>query len=158
MVVRSLALAAFLAAALAAPAAADTILVTLDQARIVRLAAPAGTIVIGNPSIADATLQDNQTLVITGRSYGATNLLILDDAGQPIADDQLKVQAPTDTVTVYRGAQRVSLSCLPTCQPTVVPGDSTDAFTAIQSQSAARAGSATGQAAATVPATTGAPD
>ncbi len=144
---RLLALAAVVAGTTFLPglAVADPITVTLDQARILRVAAPAGTIIIGNPSIADATLQDAQTLVITGRAYGSTNLLVLDAEGEPIADDQLVVQAPTDTVTVYRGASRASMSCFPLCQPTMVPGDSAEAFGTIQSQTASRAGSAAGQ-------------
>lgn len=139
-------IAAALATAVGGTASADQIPVMLDQAKIVRMAAPAGTVIIGNPAIADATLQDAQTLVITGRAYGTTNLLVLDAAGEPIADDQLVVQAPTGTVTVYRGASRASLSCSPVCQPTLVPGDAPDFFTAAQSQAAARAGNASGQA------------
>lgn len=129
----------------AGAAAAEQLVVTLDQAKIMRVAAPAGTIIIGNPAIADAILQDAQTLVITGRAYGSTNLLVLDSDGEPIADNQLIVQAPTDTVTVYRGPARASLSCAPLCQPTMVPGDSGEAFSTIQSQTASRAGTASGQ-------------
>lgn len=139
-------IAAALATAVSGTASADQVTVTLDQAKIVRMAAPAGTVIIGNPAIADATLQDAQTLVITGRAYGTTNLLVLDASGEPIADDQLVVQAPTETVTVYRGAARASLSCSPVCQPTLVPGDAPDFFTAAQLQAAARAGNASGQA------------
>jgi hypothetical protein len=139
---------AILAALLAGPAVAEeAVMVTLDQAKVMRIAAPAGTIIIGNPSIADATLQDSQTLVITGRAYGSTNLIILDEEGEPVTDTQVVVQAPDRTVTVYRGPLRTSFSCTPTCQPTVVPGDVPEFFGTIQSQNAAHAGAATGQAA-----------
>lgn len=94
--------------------AADMVKVELDQARIYRLAAPASTIIIGNPAIADATLQDAQTLIVTGRAYGQTNLVVLDEQGETITDVQLAVLAASENlVTVYKGAKRQSLSCLP---------------------------------------------
>src|SRR5215831_10742116 len=70
----------------AMPARADTVTVHLDQAYIVRLPDRVATIVIGNPLIADATLQSGGVLVVTGKGYGATNLLALDRAGQILLD------------------------------------------------------------------------
>ena len=96
---------------------------------------PADTIIIGNPSIADATIQDNQTLIITGRSYGSTNLIVLDADGQPIADEVLQVQDGDDAiVTVFRRSSRVTLSCAPQCSPTLTIGDSNDAFETVDTQ------------------------
>lgn len=140
-----LACSALLAAVLAGPIAvastavptyaADMVKVELDQARIYRLAAPASTIIIGNPAIADATLQDSQTLIVTGRAYGQTNLIVLDDQGETITDVQLAVLAASENlVTVYKGAKRQSLSCLPECQPTAVPGDDAEHFGGILGQ------------------------
>lgn len=125
--------------------AADPVVVTLDQAKVLRIAAPAATIIIGNPAIADATMQDSQTLVITGRAYGVTNVIVLDDAGEPIADTQIMVQAPTiNVVTVQKGASRYSMSCVDRCQPTLIPGDDTEFYSTIQSQNAAHNGAASG--------------
>lgn len=142
--VRSILLAVALAGPALAPAAgfaADTVKVELDQARIYRLAAPASTIIIGNPAIADATLQDAQTLIVTGRAYGQTNLIVLDEQGETVTDAQLAVVAASENlVTVYKGAKRLSLSCLPDCQPTAVPGDSPDHFSGILGQVSAHNG------------------
>lgn len=125
--------------------AADMVKIELDQARIYRLAAPASTIVIGNPAIADATLQDSQTLIVTGRAYGQTNLIVLDDQGETITDVQLAVLAASENfVTVYKGAKRQSLSCLPECQPTAVPGDDPAHFGGILGQVAQHNGSGSG--------------
>lgn len=130
----------------AAPAmAGETVVVTLDQAKIMRIAAPAGTIIIGNPSIADATLQDSQTLVITGRGYGATNMIILDEAGEPVADTQVVVQAPLETVTVFRGPSRFTYSCVNDCAPAQAPGDEPNFYSTINSQHAIHNSSASGQ-------------
>ncbi|WP_181704648.1 pilus assembly protein N-terminal domain-containing protein [Chthonobacter rhizosphaerae] len=133
------------------PGAAETmeptapVVVTMDQAKVMRISAPAATIIIGNPSIADATMQDSQTLVITGRSYGVTNVIILDSEGEPIADTQVQVQAPTfNLVTVQKGGSRYSMSCLDRCEPTLVPGDDTEFYTNIQNQNALRNGTAGG--------------
>lgn len=145
----------FLAAALLAAggaSAAETVKVTLDQAKVIRISAPASTIIIGNPAIADATLQDAQTLVITGRAYGTTNMIILDDSGEPITDTELAVEAPTSNIlTVQRGVMRSSMTCTPICQPTVVPGDSSDFFSGIQGQNAARNGAAAATPSTTAP-------
>lgn len=145
--VRSALLAAVLAgpmamAIMASPShAADMVKVKLDQARIYRLAAPASTIVIGNPSIADATLQDAQTLIVTGRAYGQTNLIVLDEQGETITDVQLAVLSPSENfVTVYKGAKRQSLSCLDDCQPAAVPGDDTEHFSGILGQTSQYSG------------------
>lgn len=126
---------AFFAAALtiatltgAAPTMAneDATLVTVsaNMARVLRLSSPASTVIIGNPAVADVTIQDPQTLVLTGKSYGRTNMIILDSRGDPIADTVVEVtQLVSDTVTVFMGNQRTSLSCAPTCQPTIMLGD-----------------------------------
>ena len=66
------------------------------------------TIVIGNPLIADATLQSGGILVVTGKGYGATNLLALDRAGRVVMDKTVQVLGPAggDLVVVYKGVER----------------------------------------------------
>lgn len=126
-------LALFGAAAIAH--ASDPIGVKIDRAKVMRIARPAATVVVGNPAIADATIQDRQTLIITGRSFGTTNLIVLDQAGDPIADELITVSAPDDQmVTVYSGPDRMSFSCAPDCQPVLTLGDSTGTFQTNQTQ------------------------
>lgn len=120
------ALAATLAMTPAAPVLASDgpISVKVNMARILRINTPAATVIIGNPGVADVTIQDPQTLVLTGKSYGQTNLIVLDDIGNPIADTTIEViQAQADLMTVYMGDARTTLSCTPTCQPMVMLGD-----------------------------------
>ncbi len=119
------------------PAFADgePIKVFVDRAKVMHISRPADIVIIGNPAIADATIQDSQTLIITGRSYGTTNLIILDSQGKAIADEILNVgAADEDKVTVYSGSQRVTLSCTPECSPTLAVGDRADAFNQVTSQ------------------------
>ncbi|WP_237153378.1 pilus assembly protein N-terminal domain-containing protein [Oryzibacter oryziterrae] len=133
-----LASALLLAASTLTAQASEEVDVQLDQAKIFRVAAPAGTIIIGNPGIADATMQDPQTLIITGRGYGQTNMIVLDEQGETISDTQIMVTEAVDNyVTVYKGALRQSLTCHPICQAAVVPGDDSGHFGGAISQSGA---------------------
>ena len=128
MLLRSIIALAFATLAIVPNAAqaetGDPISVKVNMARILRISAPAATVIIGNPGVADVTIQDPQTLVLTGKSYGQTNLIVLDSMGNPVADTMVTVvQAQSDLVTVYLGTARTTLACSPTCQPTVMLGD-----------------------------------
>jgi hypothetical protein len=120
-----LTLVAGLAAPVAPFAAEDgAISVNANMARVLRLSAPAATVIIGNPGIADVTIQDPRTLILTGKNYGQTNLIVLDGAGAPIADTLIEVvQLQADTMTIYQGLERETVTCSPVCQPTVMLGD-----------------------------------
>ena len=113
---RSYALALLVASAV--PAFAETgIEVTMNQAKIVKLSRNADTIIIGNPEIADASVQDASTIVLTGKGFGVTNLVVLDDTGAPIIDEQVIVsRSSASTVRVYRRASVQTLSCTPYCE------------------------------------------
>ena len=116
-----------LLAPLGVQAAEDSapISVKVNMARILRISAPAATVIIGNPGVADVTIQDPQTLVLTGKSYGQTNMIVLDAKGNPIADTLLEVvQSQPNLVTMLNGGQRNTMTCNPTCQPIVMLGDS----------------------------------
>ena len=143
------------AAVLASPAAglaeptADTIAVNVDQAKLVRLPGKVATIVVGNPLIADVTLQNGGVVVVTGKGYGATNFIALDRTGQVLVDRQIQVEGPTDQlVTVYRGIERESYSCMPLCQRRVTLGDSDNYFNNTMSQAGSLSSSASGNAGA----------
>jgi len=123
----------------ALPASADPIEVVLDRAKVMRVSRPADIVIIGNPAIADATIQDSQTLIITGHSFGTTNLIVLDAASQVIADEVITVSPQNDQmVTVYRRASRQTFSCTPDCSPVLAVGDNTATFEAVNSQIASQ--------------------
>lgn len=110
--------AALLLLAPAQEAAADTgIEVVMNQAKILKLTRAADTIVIGNPEIADASVQDARTIVLTGKGFGVTNLVVLDEKGSPIVDEQVYVSRDTSmSVRIYRRADVQTLSCTPFCE------------------------------------------
>ena len=112
--------AAISVAALAAVTGAQAepgIEVIMNQARIVKLARAADTIVVGNPAIADASVQDANTIVLTGRGFGVTNLVVLDSDGAAVIDEQVTVVRQTaQSVRIYRRADIQTLSCTPYCE------------------------------------------
>jgi Flp pilus assembly secretin CpaC len=104
--------------------ASPPISVKVNMARILRIGSPAATVVVGNPGVADVTIQDPQTLILTGKSYGETNMIVLDAKGNPIADTLVEVvQAQANLVTMFNGPQRNTLTCAPSCTSTVMLGD-----------------------------------
>ena len=122
----SLSLASGFTGTLATAADGAPINVNVNMARILRINAAAATVIIGNPGIADVTIQDPQTLILTGKSFGQTNLIVLDSAGNPIADTMVEVvQMQAGVVTVFQGQSRTSLACAPTCQSVLMMGDDT---------------------------------
>jgi hypothetical protein len=135
-------------AAIAEPAA-DAIAVNVDQAKLVKLPTRVATIVVGNPLIADVTLQTGGILVVTGKGYGATNFIAMDRAGEILVDRVIQVEGPTDQlVTIYRGVERESYSCMPVCQRRATLGDGDTYFKSVMDQAGTLSSQAAGSAAA----------
>jgi Flp pilus assembly secretin CpaC len=123
----------------------DRIAVYVDQAKLVKLPAKVSTIVVGNPLIADVTLQSGGIVVVTGKGYGATNFIAMDRNGEVLVDRQIQVEGPTDQlVTVYRGVERESYSCAPICQRRVTLGDGETYFRSAIDQAGSLSGQASG--------------
>ena len=142
---------ALILAALAAGSAAanETLTVNLDQATVVKMPERVSTIIIGNPLIADVSLQAGGIMVVTGKGFGVTNVLALDRSGTVVMDKSVQVRGPRDDVlVVYRGAQQESYSCAPNCERRITLGDAPGHFDAALNQTIVRNGSAQGQAAA----------
>jgi len=132
-------------AAVSAGSGAETVTVSVDQAKLVKLPVGVATIVVGNPLIADVTLQNGGIVVVTGKGYGATNFIAMDRSGGVLVDRLIQVEGPTEElVTVYRGVERETYSCVPICQRRMTLGDADPYFKAVASQ----AGAMSAQAAA----------
>lgn len=142
------ALAAFLAPLSAPASAVESISVVVDQAKLLKLPEKVATIVVGNPLIADVSLQPGGTMVVTGKGYGATNVMALDHHGTVLLDRMIQVEGPSDKlVTVYRGVERETYSCTPVCQRRITLGDAPNYFSATLTQSGSLASQAGGGAA-----------
>jgi Pilus formation protein N terminal region len=126
--------AALLSMTIAAPAqpmplAAETIVVFLDQSRLMQLPDRAANIIVGNPLIADLSVQPGGLTVITGKSYGITNFIVTDRKGAVLMEKTVEVSGLGDkTVVVYRGADRETYSCTPMCSRRLTLGDAPEYF------------------------------
>jgi putative type II/III system pilus formation protein len=128
-----------LAAAVSPAFAAEPIAIRLDQARILKLPERAATVVIGNPLIADLSIQPGGLAIVTGKGYGATNVVVMDGAGAVLAEHIVEVKGPPDRiVVVFRGAARNTYSCTPECFPRITLGDDYDYFDKTLNQATSR--------------------
>ena len=106
------------------PETGGTIDVYMDLAKLTTLPRGTKSIVIGNPAIADISpLKGGSTVVVTGRSFGETNMIVIDEKGQVIVEKTLRVHPSDRVLVVRRGDMRTSYSCKPQCMPTVQLGD-----------------------------------
>lgn len=106
----------------------ESIKVILDRARIAQVPDHTATLVVGNPLIADVSMQSGGVMVVTGKGYGVTNLIALDRSGKVLAEQLVEVLGPTDNVVVYRGVARETYSCAPDCERRITLGDTPEFF------------------------------
>jgi hypothetical protein len=108
--------------------------VPLDEVRVVSFVKPVATLYVGNPVIADVMIIDNRHAFVQGKAFGTTNVVALDSAGRPVANQQIVVAGKGGagaTVTLQRGKEQMTYACAGNrCQPAPQPGDAKDAFEA----------------------------
>lgn len=94
--------------------------IEIDSSTRIQLRAPAGSVIVANPKIADVTVVDANTLFITGKGYGVTEIVAVDALGRPLFQSQVVVSAGSNgTVRVWRGAQATDMACGVSCSPSV---------------------------------------
>jgi len=96
--------------------AEDRLDVTWRQAHIVRLPKPATSVIVGDPTVADVTLDDPSTMVVFGKAPGETNIVVLGNSQEEIFNSQLVV-SPTNEghVTVLNAAVGPPIEVLYSC-------------------------------------------
>lgn len=120
----------------AVPASANDLIVKYDQSQLLRLPRPAAEIIIGNPTIADVSIQAGNLLVITGKSFGLTNIIALDHDRNVIQDQRVMVQRDEmRVVNLHKAGKRETYNCSPQCNPTVTVGDEQKYFDEISKNS-----------------------
>jgi Flp pilus assembly secretin CpaC len=116
-------------------AVGEQIAVYLDQSRVLKLPERTATLVVGNPLIADISVQAGGVLVLTGKSFGTTNLIALDRSGALLMEHPIQVLGPRENVVaMFRGVERESYSCTPECNRRIMLGDTPAYFTANMAQ------------------------
>ena len=125
MALKHLAAAMAFAFAAAPAALADSpFLVKVDQTIAVKLASPANSVVVGNATVVDVTVHDANTLLITGKAFGSTNVMVLDRSGKAIWQTELAVAGGSDTaLTIVRAGNTNTYSCTDKCRGTASAGD-----------------------------------
>ncbi|TWB16485.1 putative type II/III system pilus formation protein [Rhizobium sp. ERR 1071] len=109
--------------------------VYMDHARVLKLDRPVSKVIVGNSQVADATVADPKTIVLTGRSFGTTNIILLDTDGNAIVDEQILVSIDEgNTVRVFRQTDRAVLSCTPNCEQHAQQNNTTTTPTAAAGQ------------------------
>ena len=137
---------AFGLAMAAAPAfAAQPLILMSDQSQILTMARAPGTVVVGNPSIADVTIQGN-LVFLHGKTYGTTNITILDEAGAQLGMFEVTVQlGGANNVALFKAGLQTSYVCAPDCESSLHIGDDKEYFKNLTSQANGKIGLATGQ-------------
>jgi hypothetical protein len=133
------------AASVGSALADEALMVVLDQAKVLKIPERTTTVVVGNPLIADISVQSGGMIVVTGKGYGITNLIALDARGNTLMEQSLEVRGATENVVaVYRGVERESYSCTPKCERRIMLGDAPAFFDSTLLQAGSRAGQAQG--------------
>jgi Flp pilus assembly secretin CpaC len=124
------------AALMAGAAQASDFKVELNETKALHLAKPVSTIVVGNPLIADVTVEGSQLVYVMGRSFGTTNLVATDSEGNAVLNlDVSVVSQGESTVTLTRGPSgQLSYNCTPRCERIPGVGDNPDSYDALMKQ------------------------
>ena len=136
--IRSLTTALVSASALlgSGAALAAELTVTMDEGRMLTFRTPVKTVFVGNPLIADVTVVDEKHVFLTGKNFGTTNLVVLNESGAQIANERITVLGrSSNIVTLQRGPSQTTLACAgERCVPAPTQGDNAEAFEAVAGQ------------------------
>jgi hypothetical protein len=96
--------ALLLAAIAPASFAAESTSVSMGGTSLIPLPRDAAQVVVGNPAVADVTMQSPRTLVLFGKYPGGTSLLVVDHTGKAILNTSVMVTAiDAEGVTIRYG-------------------------------------------------------
>ena len=145
-----------LAALAAADARASDFLVEMNKSKALHLPRPVATVMVGNPAVADITIESANLVYVMGKAYGRTNLVAMDADGKPMLDLNISVVSQNKSaVTLTRGAGQGSYNCTPRCERVPDLGDDPEAFDVLMKQRS-DAASASGSPGASAPSAGGA--
>ncbi len=121
--IAGLALAALLAAPLPSLAQSRPLNVEVDHSARIQLRGAAASVIVGNSAIADVTVVDANTLFVTGKGYGVTEVIAVDAIGRTLFQGEVVVTASTSGhVRVWRGGQATDMACAASCAPSIRSG------------------------------------
>lgn len=123
-------------ALVASAAQAENFKVELNETKALHLSKPVSTILVGNPAIADVSVESSNLVYVMGRSFGTTNLVAMDSDGKSILNlDVSVVSQSASTVTLTRGSGgQLSYNCTPRCERVPGVGDNPESYDALMKQ------------------------
>ena len=130
--------------ATAAPAfAMARLAVYVDHSAKLQVGGAIGSVIVGDPTVADVVVVDRRTIFVQGKGYGQTEVVVLDPDGRTVWQGDVAVVAPVQgRVSVVRGSapggqaggatgpQVTELTCAGFCAPAAHAGKSTTASAA----------------------------
>jgi Flp pilus assembly secretin CpaC len=148
---RSIPLFAAMIFAMPGALAGDPLDLTVGHSQVVMAEGGLGTVIVGDDSIADATLGSGNTIILTGKALGSTNLIVLDEVGSQIMNSTLLVgpvdRRPTSTVRILKGGSsereyvcRTGSGCTPSDRDIAVAMASLVAALGLEAAASAPAG------------------
>lgn len=128
-------------------ALAEDIWVTIDHARVYNSDQRIGSIIVGNPGVADVTVKSSSEFVMFGVTPGSTNITLFDTKGRIMKSLQVAVRNPSaNRVVLQAGDMRYSYACTDVCEqvPTIGDGGAVNRteYKTLSEQSATRLGAA----------------
>jgi Flp pilus assembly secretin CpaC len=102
---------------IAAPAfAGQRVVVEKNHVMRVTLSAPAGSVIVGNPDIADVNVVDSRTVYIMGKGFGNSAVTITGRDGKALFDGEVVVSGVQQgAITVYKGLKPSLMVCSNVC-------------------------------------------
>ncbi|CAN5402956.1 hypothetical protein BH10PSE2_BH10PSE2_13900 [soil metagenome] len=92
----------------------------IDRSQRIALRGAVRSVIVANPQIADATVVDNNTLFVTGKGYGVTEITAVDEIGRTLFQNQIVVTGgQPGSVRVWRGAQVTEMACAASCSVSI---------------------------------------
>jgi hypothetical protein len=98
-------------------AAAEGFVVPLSESRPLTVTGSAADVLVGDPAIADVTVIDHHHILVHGRAFGRTNLVVMDGAGRTLFSQSVVVSAGDDgRVSLFRGPIQSEYACAVRCE------------------------------------------
>lgn len=123
------------ASLMALPAIAGPLTVEANKTVPLKLKGSAASVVLGNRNIADVAVHDEHMIFITGKSFGTTNLMVFDRAGNQLLSTEVVVTvSSSNLVTVNRNGANYTYDCASACRSVISPGDEPEYFDGLMQQ------------------------
>jgi hypothetical protein len=91
--------------------------VEINGSRRVPLAGAAANVFVADPAVADVVMMDPHSVIVLGKGYGVTEILITDHSGHTLMDSHVAVVgSDAGRVTIYRGLAAQDYHCSSRCE------------------------------------------